>query len=60
MDKKNAIKIALIRAGKTQVDIAKKCGVKRACVANVIAGKGKSQKVQDEIDKILEVWGAAL
>ncbi len=59
-EKEKAIKIALLKAGVKQVDIAEKHGVTRGAVTQVIQGKAKSKKIEKELESILEVWGAAL
>ncbi len=55
-----AIKIALIRAGKTQADIAKTHQVTPSAVSQVINQKARSAKIERELEDILKVWGAAL
>lgn len=60
MDRAKAIKIALLRAGLTQVDIAKKCGVNRTAVNQVIHNRIKSKKIEAELEQVLIKFGAAV
>lgn len=54
------IKIALLKKGITQQDIANKLGVKRQTV-NVVINKGyRSKRVENELMKILDDWNAAI
>ena len=52
------IKIALLKAGVKQADIARKVGVTRYMVNKVINHGVGSRRVEEEIEKILEVWGS--
>lgn len=54
------IKIALIAKGLKQTDIAKKLGVSKHTVNKFINRGDQSKRVEQEIQKILEEWGAAL
>ena len=60
MDKAKAMKIAMIRAGVTQTDIARKLKVNRSAVNLVLHGKGKSERIEKELQEILNAWGAAI
>lgn len=60
MDRVKSIKIALVRAGITQTEIANKHGVHRSLVSQVIHGTSKSKKIQKEIDEIVKIWGTAI
>jgi transcriptional regulator with XRE-family HTH domain len=60
MDRVKSIKIALVRAGITQTEIANKHNVTRSLVSQVIHGISKSQRIQKELDEILRHWGKAI
>lgn len=60
MDKAKAMKIAMIKAGVSQTDIAKKLKVNRSAVNLVLHGKGKSERIEKELQEILSAWGAAI
>lgn len=51
--KPNEIKAELVRANVTQADIARDLGVKRMTVHCVIAGRGKSARIQREVARRL-------
>jgi len=48
------IRIAMLKKGIRQVDIARKLGVTRQHVNHVIRGKYSSKRVEKELKKILE------
>ena len=61
MMKAHEIKAALTLKNVSQADIARKLGVKRMTVNGVIAGRGKSERIQQEVAKVIgkpveEVW----
>jgi len=60
MDRVKSIKIALVKAGITQSDIAKRHGVTRSLVSQVVHGISKSQKIQKELDEIVKLHGTAI
>lgn len=60
MDRKKAIKIALVRSGITQDVIAQKLHLNKSTVSNVIAGRTKSARVEKELNEILNKWGSAI
>ena len=55
------IKIALLRAGIQSADIARRLGVSKTAVHNVIKGLGTSQRIKAEIASVIgksisEIW----
>ncbi|MCD8568842.1 MAG: hypothetical protein LRY50_11140 [Geovibrio sp.] len=60
MDKTKAMKIAMIKAGITQAEIARKLKVDRSAVNLVLHGKGTSKRIEKELQEILNDWGAAI
>ena len=48
-----AIKIGLIRAGVSQVDIARALGVARTSVCAVVAGRGRSARIEQAIARAI-------
>ena len=47
------IRAELIRRGVTLVDIARTLDVNRRTVSNVVRGKNRSRRVEDEISRVL-------
>jgi len=45
------IKSELNKAGITQADVARSCGVSSAMVSMVISGKARSKKIEEYIEK---------
>jgi transcriptional regulator with XRE-family HTH domain len=54
------MKIAMIKAGITQAEIARKLKVDRSAVNLVLHGKGTSKRIEKELQEILNDWGAAI
>jgi len=60
MERKKAIKIALIRSGITQDEIAQELNLNKSTISNVIAGRSKSSRVEKRLNEILKQWGLAI
>jgi len=54
MDKATKIKIALLKQGIRQVDIARKLNLSPYTINNVINGHRRSRRVEKELEKILK------
>lgn len=58
----NKLRALLIENGIKQIDIASSCGVSSACIAAVIAGRGRSLRIEQAIAESLglsyeTIWG---
>jgi predicted transcriptional regulator len=55
-DREKSIRIALLKAGITNKDLAKKHKVTHVAITRVIQGETKSARIEKDIQEIVEKW----
>lgn len=48
------LKVRLLKAGIRQIDVAKRAGVDKSLVSNIIQGRYKSKRVEKIIEEMIE------